>query len=127
VEGEVAGVEGEVAGVEVEGGAAAGAGEDEGEGVEAWVVAATGAEVAGLVAGSGTTTTLLVTTGAAAWVVDAGGVRTAPASVEPPVLAVLPMLAKLEFTVLVRAATASGVQELGPVDQPVSLFAMSEA
>jgi hypothetical protein len=116
--------------VEVEGGAAAaaggGAGEDEGEGVEAWVVAATGAEVAGLVAGRGTTTTLLVTTGAAAWVVDAGGVRTAPASVEP-LLAVLPMLARLELTVLVRAATASGVQELGPVDQPVSLFAMSEA
>ncbi len=55
--------------------------------------------------------------------VDAGGVRTESAPVEP----VLSLLAKLELTVVVRAATVSGVQELGPEDQPVSRFAMSEA
>lgn len=116
------------AGAGVEGGegeAAAGAGEEEGEGegVEAGVLAAAGADDAGLVAGRGTTTTLLVTTGAAAAVVEAGGVETESAPVEP----VLSLLAKLELTVVVSAATASGVQELGPDDQPVSRFAMSEA
>jgi hypothetical protein len=82
------------------------------------VVAAAGAEEATLVAGRGTTTAVLVTAGAAC-VVAAGD----SANVPP----VLSELARLESTVLVSAATTSGVHELGPEAQPVSLFAMSEA
>jgi hypothetical protein len=102
-------------------------GEEGGEGLfgaGAWVVAAAGAEEATLVAGRGTTTAVLVTTGAELVVAAGDWANVPPVLSEPPVL---PELARLESTVLVSAATASGVQELGPVAQPVSLFAMSEA
>ncbi len=79
------------------------------------MVAAGGAAVLVLEAGSGTTTAVLVTTGACV-VVEAADCANCP-----------PLLPELDVTVPVRAATASELQELGPDDQPVSLFAISEA
>lgn len=84
-------------------------------GAEAYVAAAGGALVA---AGTGTTTTLLVTAGAGEASVVVLGLWANVAPVFPEFE---------ETTELVSAATASGVQELGPDTQPVSLFAMSEA
>jgi hypothetical protein len=82
------------------------------------VVAAGGGTAAVVVAAGGGMTTVVLPVTTEACVLEGAAADCANSP---------PGLPGLEVTVPVRATTASELQELGPEDQPVSLFAISEA